>query len=98
MKLPFGKYKGQEISNTPTDYLRWVITLGYPSNSELKKEIEDELISRDKPTTGKTTKYALYVFGEKLAELFQHIPDNFPFGQGVEIKVEPGYILIVRKK
>lgn len=25
MKMPFGKYKGMEISSLPVDYLRWVV-------------------------------------------------------------------------
>lgn len=54
MILEFGKHRGQELEDVPTDYLRWLMeTLEdddkfahrYPG---LYEEVEDELDARDR--------------------------------------------------
>ena len=42
--MPFGKYKGDAISECPIDYLDWLIGQEW-LNEDLKEEIEDYLRS-----------------------------------------------------
>lgn len=46
MKMPFGKYKGEDLEDLPTSYLLWVAENvgGY---SALVKEVEAQLAMRD---------------------------------------------------
>jgi hypothetical protein len=46
MKMPFGKHKGEEISQIDKKYLEWVINNLEDINQELYDEIESELIER----------------------------------------------------
>lgn len=41
MKMPFGKYKGQEIDDIPADYLEWCLT-----NCTLSYQLEEEMQSQ----------------------------------------------------
>ena len=40
MNMPFGRYRGREISEVPTDYLEWLVT------SELRRWLRD-LVERE---------------------------------------------------
>ncbi len=46
MKFEFGGYKGQEIEEVPTDYLRWIL-LKAEGDDELQEAIQDVLELRD---------------------------------------------------
>lgn len=46
MKMPFGKYKGEEISGIDPGYLVWVITNVGTLHPAIRAEIEDSLGSR----------------------------------------------------
>lgn len=96
MKMPFGKYKNQDIEEVPTDYLIWLAEQN-PSPVILA-HLREELIQRENPGTGKTAKYAKSVFMEKLAELLTKTPDEFISG---EWKLKTGfgtYIIRIRKE
>ena len=38
MKMPFGKYKGEEVSDIPLDYLKWI-----EENIKLHRDLRDEV-------------------------------------------------------
>jgi hypothetical protein len=40
MKMPFGKYRGTEIEDIPSDYLKWLRTIDL--HGHLKRAVEDE--------------------------------------------------------
>lgn len=48
-KLPFGKFKGREIEETPSGYLKWLVLQDWfeEQYTELLKEAEEELAFRD---------------------------------------------------
>jgi uncharacterized protein (DUF3820 family) len=53
MQLPYGKYKGQELDSTPTEYLKWFEENASPSiqlraaiNAELKVRSSEETLGR----------------------------------------------------
>ena len=56
MKLPFGKYKNEDIEDVPSYYLEWFLenidpptdTAKYKVHRDMMSEIEDELASREK--------------------------------------------------
>lgn len=42
MKITFGKYKGEEIEDLPTDYIRWLLentTQGWRLTEELEAQL-----------------------------------------------------------
>lgn len=39
MKMPFGKYKGEEICDLPEDYLMWLV-----SNVDMRQQLKDEVV------------------------------------------------------
>lgn len=45
--MPFGKYKGVEISKVPTDYLKWCLETITFKKPELRDAIEVEVIGRE---------------------------------------------------
>lgn len=45
MRMPFGKYKGDEMDDLPTHYLRWLAE--NVSDSAVVKEAEDLLAMRE---------------------------------------------------
>lgn len=45
MKMPFGKYKGQQLEDLPTSYLYWLAE-NIEGNAELVKEAEEQLTLR----------------------------------------------------
>lgn len=45
MKMPFGKYRGLEISNLPSNYLDWLLTIDL--HGRLLEAVEAEWMSRD---------------------------------------------------
>lgn len=55
MKLEFGKYKGSDITEVPLGYLHWM-----NSNCDMKYRLEaqEEILRRENPDHGKTTKKA----------------------------------------
>jgi len=50
MKIPFGKYIGKEIEETPDDYLTWLLESSWFDKKYPKyiKPIEDELAYRER--------------------------------------------------
>lgn len=46
MKFEFGGYKGKEIEEVPTDYLRWILRKA-AGDDELQEAIQDVLEERD---------------------------------------------------
>ena len=46
MKLPFGKYKGQDIEDLPTSYLYWLAE-NLESNAAIQAEAENQLKLRE---------------------------------------------------
>ena len=73
MIILFGKYKGTEFSDLPTDYLHWI-----EGNCEMKYRLEaqEELLRRKNPGSGKTTKKAELPWLEELYVLLQKMPDT----------------------
>ena len=39
MKMPFGKFKGHEISSLPNNYLRWLAENISENETKLKREV-----------------------------------------------------------
>lgn len=46
MKIPFGKYKGQQLEDVPTSYLYWLAE-NIEGNAALVKEAEDQITMRN---------------------------------------------------
>lgn len=46
MKMPFGKYAGQDIEDIPADYLRWFAAT-VEGHDDVVKECEDQLSLRE---------------------------------------------------
>jgi hypothetical protein len=42
-KMPFGKHKGQKLSQVPNDYLRWLLAHGTHFEADLRQVIEGRL-------------------------------------------------------
>lgn len=47
MKMPFGKYKGQDVENVPTAYLLWLLENGNNVPVQLIEEMENQLKLRN---------------------------------------------------
>lgn len=47
MKMPFGKYKGQDVEDVPTGYLLWLLENGNNVPISLIKEMENQLNLRE---------------------------------------------------
>ena len=45
VEMPFGKYRGQDLTDIPTDYLRWLQTLP-DLNRKLREAVAEELAVR----------------------------------------------------
>jgi uncharacterized protein (DUF3820 family) len=43
MKMPFGKYKGEDLEDVPTGYLLWLLENGENLSSALIEEIENQI-------------------------------------------------------
>ena len=50
MKMPFGKYKGEEVSDIPLDYLKWV-----EENVSLTPDLRSEINFEVKRSEGSVT-------------------------------------------
>ena len=51
MIIPFGKHKGKEIEEIPSDYLRWLIDQDFieeEKHAELYESIEEEIAIRER--------------------------------------------------
>lgn len=51
MKMPFGKHKGEPVSDIPRSYFRWLLEQDFIYDDKLKdllSEIEDECATRDR--------------------------------------------------
>ena len=46
MKMPWGKYKDQDLEDIPTDYLQWAAESGFGS-TKLQEEIQNQLTLRE---------------------------------------------------
>lgn len=42
MKMPFGKYKGEELEDIPTDYIRWCLE-NMNLTASLAEEMENQI-------------------------------------------------------
>ena len=47
MTMPFGKHKGEQLADIPTDYLEWVLENCTNMKKELHVEIRNELAERE---------------------------------------------------
>lgn len=47
MKMPFGKYKGQDVEDIPTAYLLWLLGEGDNLPAALMEELENQLKLRE---------------------------------------------------
>jgi uncharacterized protein (DUF3820 family) len=47
MKFPFGKYKGQDVEDVPSDYLMWLLENGDNVPVTLIDEMENQLKLRE---------------------------------------------------
>lgn len=46
-RMPFGKYKGERLSDIPTDYIEWVLSeFDYERNASLMTELANQLTLR----------------------------------------------------
>lgn len=51
MIIPFGKHRGREVEEVPSDYLRWLMEQEWFESErweELYVEVEDELETRER--------------------------------------------------
>lgn len=48
MKVHFGKHRGKDIEEIPSDYLRWLVLKCDNADSDLIEEAEKELSFRDR--------------------------------------------------
>ena len=96
MKMTFGKYIGQEISDLPTSYMDWLIGNGMMP-SDIHREVEREFHNRKNPTQGYTTKLPLTEFINQLGQLLNKAPDKF-FDGAFTIKLPDGYIIVSATK
>lgn len=46
VKMPFGKYKGQNVEDLPTDYIEWCLENIERLSPSLQKEMENQLKGR----------------------------------------------------
>lgn len=81
--MPFGKYKGQNIYDLPTDYLEWAA--GQCFTTALRYHIEKALFQRLNPDKAFTTKWDQNTGAEKLMEVLIKLPDQF-FTQPFNLK------------
>ncbi len=51
MSMPFGKYKGQEISAIPDEYLLWLVS-NIPLREPLLSDVVEELTSHSRYSSG----------------------------------------------
>lgn len=95
MKLTFGKYRGIDIEQLPSNYLNWLADSC--SIGEVSKAAADELFKRKNPTLGVTVKIPEQEFMNKLATLLGEMPDKF-FGVEMFVKTAKAeYIFKVEK-
>jgi uncharacterized protein (DUF3820 family) len=47
MKMPFGKYKDQEVEDIPSYYLEWILTNVPNLTPSLQQEMENQLNARE---------------------------------------------------
>lgn len=47
MKMPFGKYKGQEVEDIPSGYLLYILENGTDLPTSLINEMESQLAMRE---------------------------------------------------
>ena len=47
MKMPFGKYKGEEMEDVPEEYIRYALENFTGLSTALIKEMEDQLVMRE---------------------------------------------------
>lgn len=71
MILPFGKFKGQEIDSTPTEYLKW-FEENVDCSTQLREAINAELkVRSSEETLGRSIESPAYKSFEEM--LFQHL-------------------------
>lgn len=93
MKLTFGKYKGFDLEDIPTDYLSWISSTH--DNESLKNACANELLRRKEPTKGITSKMIEAEFMSKLAALLEQMPDKL-FGKEMFLKTITGHEYIFK--
>lgn len=52
MKMPFGKYKGEDVCDLPIDYIKWLEEQDWVRD-ELRKELQHEIEKHDGDRPGK---------------------------------------------
>lgn len=46
MKMPWGKHKGEELEDVPTDYLEWILREARRIPDDLAEEMENQIRMR----------------------------------------------------
>lgn len=59
MEMPFGKHKGEQLADIPTEYLQWVFENCSYIRSDLRAEIGNELADRDSEANSMTGRYSV---------------------------------------
>jgi hypothetical protein len=47
MKMPFGKHKGEDLTDIPIHYLKWIEELDLQNNFDLRSAINHEIERRE---------------------------------------------------
>jgi len=64
-KFKFGKYKGEELSNVPKDYIEWKLLQNVTENLELRKELDRrEGAARESALNNKVDLYMVFSAGQ----------------------------------
>src|SRR5690348_7461465 len=77
MKISFGKYRGQEISDLPSSYLEWLLEENVAIGPSLRIEAKEEIARRKNPSAGVIKKYDSMTGENKLIEVIEMLPPQF---------------------
>lgn len=94
-KITFGKHKGTDVLDLPTEYLEWLETIVCGA---FREEVKQEIEKRKNPEKGVTTRLPESEFMEKLAGLLIQCPEKL-FDTPYRLKTVQGdFIFEVKRK